>query len=273
MSRRTQVTIGGSAIQGAGGVAISSDGQVINTSPGNGSVDLWSVMSDGSGQKQLTKNTGKYNSTYQFTSDGSYFIFNSIRSGNNQVWRMNADGSNPIQLSNTGQPAGGAEISPDGKWVYFIESPPGQSINQVNKVSIEGGESILADERNYADLPRFSPDGKLLMFVGKDENNAPLPTTVIESATGKVICPAEKLLNAQYGIWAKDSRHLIYPKSLNQELWQYDIFADKHEKIADFRPATIFPFAISPDGKKFVFSLGNISDETILFTNYLSETK
>lgn len=271
LNRRTQITNGGSALHGTKGVGIFSDGRAVYTSPQNGSLDLWSATSGE--QKQLTKNTGKYNSVYGISPDGRYIIFDSIRSGNNQVWRINADGSNPLQLSNTGQPAYSATISPDGKSVYFLSSPSGQSVSQVYRVSLEGGAAVLADERNYFVPPRFSPDGKLLLFAGKDENNQMTSVAVLESATGKTICPAEKLREAKEGIWANDSRHLIYTHSFGQELWQYDVYTDKREKIADFHPATVYSFAVSPDGKKFAFSLGTISDETVLFTNYLSENK
>ena len=270
LSRRKQITTGGNANQGSNSLAFAPDDRIIFSSPQNGSTDLWSVVSDGGGIKQLTKNTGKINSTHIVTPDNRSIVFNSIRSGTNQIWRMDADGGNPVQLSNTGRQSFDEQLSPDGKWVYYTSILPDKFVQQVYKVSIDGGESLMMTDRKYYRTPSFSPDGKLMIFTGKDENNQPLPSCIIEAATGKIIVPPEK---SGDGVWASDSRHIINARSVGQELWQYDIYADKHEKLADFKPATIYNFAASPDGNKFVFSLGNISSEVVLFTNYLSGTK
>ena len=80
-------------------------------------------------------------------------------------------------------------------------------------------------------------------FVSKVENNRLPEVSIIETATGIVICSLEKISIVQSGKWSGDSRHLLYSKALGQELWQYDVYADKNEKIADFRPNAMYaPF-------------------------------
>jgi serine/threonine protein kinase len=88
--------------------------------------------------------------------------------GSNQIhiWRTNADGSNPIQLTH-GSFNRDAECSADGKWVYFNN---GIGPHFSARVSIEGGASEPLPANDVQGMygmgagEAISPDGKLLIF-------------------------------------------------------------------------------------------------------------
>lgn len=42
------------------------------------------------------------------------------------------------------------------------------------------------------------------------------------------------------------------------------------QQIAEFNPALVVEFAISPDNRNYVFSLGNFTSEAILIENFWS---
>ena len=57
----------------------------------------------------------------EFSPDGKHIYFNSNRTGNMQLWKMNSDGSNPKQLTfDTKYKDWFPHVSPDGKWLAFI---------------------------------------------------------------------------------------------------------------------------------------------------------
>jgi len=99
------------------------------------------------------------------------------------IWRANADGSNPIKLTN-GTFDYAPECSPDRKWVYFAKT---SGPHLIMRVPIDGGDSQPVPS---ADIPQMygagsggaiSADGKRMIF------NAELNTPgANESATGKL---------------------------------------------------------------------------------------
>lgn len=63
--------------------------------------DVMLVNADGTGLVNLTNNAARDRSP-AFSHDGSKIAFISNRSGSDQVWIMNADGSAPQQVTTTG---------------------------------------------------------------------------------------------------------------------------------------------------------------------------
>ena len=84
--------------------------------------------------------------------------------GTNQIhiWRTNADGSNPTQLTN-GLFASNLVCSPDGKWVYFYDGAG------LKRTPLEGGQTEPVPASQVQGMyglwgEAISPDGKRLIF-------------------------------------------------------------------------------------------------------------
>lgn len=79
--------------------------------------NLWIVDIDGSNRTQLTDGGSDWESTV--SPDGTTILFTSERSGNEDIWSMGIDGSNPVNLTN--HPGGEAwpSFSPDGELIFF----------------------------------------------------------------------------------------------------------------------------------------------------------
>ena len=89
------------------------DGKIMYSSLVNGIPSLWVMSEAGSGNKQLTSETG--DSTFpSVTSDSRYIVYISETSGFSNVWRMGIDGSNQKQLT-TGPDDSWAWCSPDSQ--------------------------------------------------------------------------------------------------------------------------------------------------------------
>ena len=90
--------------------------------------------------------------------DNRFIFFVSNRTGEAQVWRMNADGSNQTQITFK---EGGSPIfvSLDGRWVYYQHALQ----SMLWRASTEGGEEqIVLNKERYSFA--FSPDGARVAF-------------------------------------------------------------------------------------------------------------
>ena len=132
---------------------------------------------EGGEEEQLT-NTPGLDDGPEYTPDGKYIYFNSVRSGSMQIWRMQPDGSHPEQLTDDEYNNWFPHISPDGKWVVFIsylvgEASPGDhpAAKRVylRLLPLDGGTpkvlAYLYGGQGTMNVPSWSPDGTKLAFV------------------------------------------------------------------------------------------------------------
>jgi Tol biopolymer transport system component len=74
-----------------------------------------------------------------YSPDGRSIVFFSSRSGTQEIWLCNADGSNPRQLTSMGGPLTSNPVrSPDGRWVYYAKAP--EAHNSLWRMPVAGGE-------------------------------------------------------------------------------------------------------------------------------------
>ncbi|MBF2052244.1 MAG: PD40 domain-containing protein [Candidatus Sericytochromatia bacterium] len=94
---------------------------------------------------QIFLTTAYANSMPSISPDGQSIIFISDRSGSSQIWRMNADGSNPVQLSNFSSP--------------YIRYPQWRSDGQ--KILFQ----LTATNPTTTDLYQMNPDGSQIALL------------------------------------------------------------------------------------------------------------
>ena len=104
----------------------------------------------------------------QFSPDGRRVAFGSDRSGPNEIWLADPDGSNALQLTSMaatmgGRYAGSPSWSPDGKLIAFNCLLEGHY--QVYVISASGGKPRrLTFHSANSNIPSFSRDGKWIYF-------------------------------------------------------------------------------------------------------------
>lgn len=138
--------------------------------------EIYSINIETKVETQLTNSPGLDDGS-EYSPDGKYIYFNSVRSGKMQIWRMQPDGSNPEQITNDELNNWFPHVSPDGKWMVYItygnDVAPGDhpfykhvSIRLMNletketKVLVHfyGGQGSM-------NTPNWSPDGKKIAFI------------------------------------------------------------------------------------------------------------
>ena len=82
--------------------------------------DIYTIASTGGEEKRMTTAVGLDDGP-EYSPDGMYIWFNSVRTGEMQVWRMKADGSEQTQMTfDHSRNAWFPHVSPNGKWVVYI---------------------------------------------------------------------------------------------------------------------------------------------------------
>ena len=149
--------------------ALSRKGNRVAYTSVNYSSSLWraSLASDHKVIRPLEKfisSTGLEEGP-QFSPDGKHIVFQSTRTGYHEIWRADADGSNPIQLTHfaknlTGTP----RWSPDYRWITFDSRPEGHS--HVFVINAEGGQPRqLTKGESENGVASWSTDGKWIYFA------------------------------------------------------------------------------------------------------------
>ncbi len=98
---------------------------------------------------------------FAFTPDGK-IVYATDAAGNEDIWIMDADGSNQRQLTNSEGLDFFPIVSSDGRFVYFSSNRSGEA--QAWQMNIDGSDQIQIT-RGEGGYPRFvTPDNKLLYY-------------------------------------------------------------------------------------------------------------
>src|SRR5437588_9284454 len=112
-----RTTADASGLARPSGLSWTPDGKLVYSTIASGNADIWIVNADGTGSRQLT-NDPAVDTGPEVSPDGRYIVFQSTRSGRNNLWRMDFEGGNLKQLTSGGDDAI-PNFSPDGKWVVY----------------------------------------------------------------------------------------------------------------------------------------------------------
>jgi len=234
------------------------DGNIIYfTQDGN----LWSINRDGADQRQLTNSPHKDHSPC-VSPDGRSIYFTSTRSGSNQVWRMNSDGSNQTPLTKT---EGGLPIfvSPDGQWVYYEAN----RLQTLWKVSSETGEEIQVSEHKIF-RPAFSADGRFVAFF--TSNKVKKPGIAVMDIADKNIVKTLDFADAQSLpvriAWSPDNRTLSYVTWSEQgnTLWEQSLDEEHPRQVAGLGINEVEHYSLAPDGNSYIFTRGEWLHNAVL---------
>ena len=121
---------------------------------------------------------GAFNSTFDehtpaYSPDGTRLAFASTRSGTEEIWIANRDGSNPLQVTSMGgAQCANPQWSPDGRTILFDSRRTGSA--DLYLLQPENGRlSRLTDHPGYEGEARWSRDGRWIYFgsnrTGRDE--------------------------------------------------------------------------------------------------------
>lgn len=94
----------------------------------------------------------------------THLLFVSNYTGNYEIWRLNSDGSGPMQLTNDKRENGSPAFSPDGtKFAYYSKQTDGSYQIMVANADGSGARKLTNAGNNFT--PTWSPDGNWIAFA------------------------------------------------------------------------------------------------------------
>jgi Tol biopolymer transport system component len=195
---------------------------------------------------------------------GGFIVFVKFRNGNQNVWRMDATGSNFKQITD-GKLDTYPQCSRDGKWVFFAEQGSGQ---RLAKAPIDGGGSQVVSEMAVSGTYDISPDGKVAAFPTLEHSGEHKEMlAVVETDTGKAVKVAD-FERPRFGIlhFSRDGKGVVYPTRDNgvDNLWQQQLDGSRGKLITDFTSEHISDFHWSFDGKQLALVRGHTDSDVVL---------
>jgi serine/threonine protein kinase len=181
------------------------------------------------------------------------------------VWRTNADGSAPRQLTSQ-YFATDPVCTADGKWVYYLDRPPGRLM----RVPIDGGQaepvpgSEVPNKFAFGTIDFISRDGKSLALgvytIDPVTNDARTELEMVSLASSSTTPPQLKALDPRFG-----PNRMFNPRvqlqpgdaavvySINENgvdnLWVQPLDGSPGHQLTHFTSELITDFHWSPDGK------------------------
>jgi Tol biopolymer transport system component/DNA-binding winged helix-turn-helix (wHTH) protein len=274
-----QKTFGNLNRDGVTGLEWMPSGDVLYVTRIVGDRDLWLYRAADDSRRQLTKNVADLNENPVAASDGKFIFFNSNRSGTIHVWRMDASGANPTQITfGDKQTEIYPQISPDGAWLYYIQKSASASVVRRKSLTDERDEALTdADDLAPNGFLSLSPDGKFLAFhnliekVNEESGKQIYQIAVIptdKSSAPKFLSIAASRLIVR---WTSDGPALDYIENDSEgaKIWRQTLDGNKPPTLVLGLPqAFLHNFAWSADGEKLVLSRGRQLNDAILLTNF-----
>jgi len=175
-------------------------GKIVFTSTRSGDIELYSMNLDGSEVTQLTNEPG-YDGGAFYSYDGTKIIYRRtafkndeeiieykallaegfIRPSNLEIWVMDADGRNKIQITDNGAANFAPYWFPDGNRILFCSNvnDPNKRNFDIYMINLDGtGLEKITLYGEFDGFPMFSPDGKQLVFCSNRNGSAKGETNV-----------------------------------------------------------------------------------------------
>lgn len=156
----------------------SPDGtKILFTALRNGQFDIFQTTTDGTDNEIQLTNTPELDDGPEYSPDGKFVYFNRANTKGMHIWRMDADGKNPKQLTNDELRDWFPHASPDGQSLVFMSYQPDVAPDQhpyyrpiyIRQLNLRTGKiKVLAyvyGGQGTINVPSWSSDSRYVAFV------------------------------------------------------------------------------------------------------------
>lgn len=224
-----------------------------------GSMDLWAVSDrsrvfQGTEPVQLTNGPVWYMDPVASSENNRIFANGELLQG--ELVRYDSDSRQFVPFL-SGVSAGEADFSPDRKWIVYVSYPE----LRLWRSRVDGSERMqLTDWPTFATLPRWSPDGSQIAFVGTSFGK-PWKIYVVSAngGTPKELLPQDR--EESDVTWSPDGKRVAFGRPSygmelgTQDIQTYDLTTHQTSSVPGSHG--LFSPRWSPDGRYLVALTGN----------------
>jgi Tol biopolymer transport system component len=254
---------------GLHGMDFASPQRLVFSSNDTGNWDLSAIDLTGGGP-QIISSDGRYHSEPVVCDSGRSVVFVSTAGGGNHIWKIDADGSNAVQLTH-----GVGEVYPqcprEGRWIAYVSEDEAIAGGNLRRVPLEGSpdSALLSNDVIAINL---APDGKRLLFASIDvqaNNKLRVGLATLESgASIAYLDPPPRPAILREGRWIPGQQTLAHVDNRTgaPNLWTYSPVGKPPQQLTHFLSGRIFGFAFAPDGSRIAYSRGAVTSDVVLFS-------
>ena len=152
------------------------------------------------------------------TTDGKKMVFISVVTGREQLFSMNIDGSELVQLTHDDADHEDPAWSPDGQTIAYVFSKG--EVARIYLMKADGSEVRPLTPSGVRTIhPNWSPDGASLAYCTDDDLKPPHknPAAIysIQLATGRITRLVSGGVNT-YPVWSPDGRQIAFRRMLGE---------------------------------------------------------
>jgi TolB protein len=225
---------------------------------GLGSSQIYTVRPDGTGQVQLTHEPDGVNAhRAAWSPDGRRILFNRETEDSAEIWIMNRDGSDQHRLvQDPGYVDFDSTWAPDGGTIAFSRCPVTFGNCGIAIANADGTRiKTIVDDNWFAGTPRYSPDGRRIVF-DSDRGGFLDAIWVVNRNGGGLKRVTPPSLEGFYPDWSPDGEHIVFTDNccrFPSNVWTVRPDGSDLTELTNFPPGHQGGFArYSPDGRKIV---------------------
>lgn len=247
-----------------GGTQVSPDGKTLlftitnyDVETNKASRDIYILPVEGGQPRNLT-NSEFNESAAQWRPDGRKIGFLSARSGTMQIWEMNPDGTNPLQVSQVAGGITGFEYSPDLRHVYFtrrvqVDRSPADMYPDLPLANV-----LIYDDLMYRHWDRWHDYKYSHIFIAP-YNNGTIGRYIDIMEGEPYDSPMPPFFGSAQISWTPDGKALAYTAkkktgkdravSTDSDIYLYDLATRQTRNLTSFNPGYDKNPVFSPNGR------------------------
>ena len=191
-----------------------------------------------------------------WSADSKHVFLSTNLTGRYNIWRTDADGSWPLQMTQSDDAQAGLAASRDGKWLYFIQDEGGNEYYDLYRVPANGGavERVTSTpDLSERGMVPGGADGLIALSI-KKKSEAQSNIAVLD-ANGMVrVLTAEADPDFEWSprVWAVDGKTIYANRekvdSTTTEIWRIDVATGAATWVLGESSTIHRVMDVSPDG-------------------------
>jgi dipeptidyl aminopeptidase/acylaminoacyl peptidase len=196
--------------------------------------------------------------------DGKEVVFTTNLTGRFNLWKVNAEGGWPVQLSQSDDRQYGGTWSPDGKWIVFASDKGGGEIYDLFAIPSNGGE--IVNLTNTPDISEnsaiWSPDGSRMAISYKPKTSSATDVAILDWKTREVHnLTQEKTKDHLWSgaFWSPDGKFIYVTRSdagfNDSDVYRVEVATGASENLTPHQGQNRSSVsAVSPDGRTLLIT-------------------